>query len=128
MSTSKAELYHDATCPLIAFVHDREFAPGHDWTNSEKLAATPELIVRYLKTMVYGNKNAQPDVDCPINYQSNTVLYWKKAWSYFMLNKILAWNEVALTGNPTRSRSVLELINAMKKMEAARLGVPSQAR
>ena len=77
--------------------------------------------------MVYGNENALPDVDRPIHYQSNTVLYWKKAWSYFMLNKILAWNKVALTGNPTRSCSVLELINAMKKMEAARLGVPSQA-
>jgi hypothetical protein len=109
MKKSKADLYHDATCPLMVFVHNREFAPGHDWTNSEKLAVTPELIVRYLKTMVYGNKNAQLDVDRPIHYQSNTVLYWKKAWSYFMLNKILAWNEVALTGNPTHSRSVLEL-------------------
>jgi hypothetical protein len=57
-----------------------------------------------------------------------TLSYWKKAWSYFMLNKILAWTEVALAGNPTRSSSVLELINSMKKMEAARLGVPSQAR
>jgi hypothetical protein len=41
MSKSKAESYHDATCPLMAFVHNREFAPGHDSTNSEKLAVTP---------------------------------------------------------------------------------------
>jgi hypothetical protein len=89
---------------------------------------TPELIVQFLKIKVYGNEDAQPDVDRPKYYRSNTVLYWKKAWSYFMLNKIIPWNEVAMTGNPTRSRSILALIDAMKKMEAARLGVPSKAR
>ena len=63
----------------------------------------------------------------PFNW-SNTVLYWKKAWSYFIINKIMAWNEIAMTRNPTRSRSMLDLIMATKKMEAAWLGVPSQAR
>ena len=63
----------------------------------------------------------------PFN-RSNTVLYWKKAWSYFIINKIMAWNEIAMTRNHTRSRSMLDLIMATKKMEAAWLGVPSQAR
>ena len=40
----------------------------------------------------------------------------------------MAWNEIAMTGNPTGSRPILDLINAMQKMEAARLSVPSQAR
>jgi hypothetical protein len=54
--------------------------------------------------------------------------FWKKAWSYFMLNQITPWNEISHVGNPTCSTVVNKIIKAMKKMEAARLGRPSQAR
>jgi hypothetical protein len=129
MPKSKAELYHDCTRPLMSFVHDgRDFAPGYQWTQDEKLAVTPEIIIRYLKIKVYGNENAQIDNDRPLYYRSTTVYYWKKAWSYFMVNRMLPWNEVTMQGNPTRSRPILELVEAMKKMEAARLGVASKAR
>ena len=45
-----------------------------------------------------------------------------------MLNQITPWNEISRIGNPTRSTLVNKIIKAMKKMEAARLGRPSQAR
>ena len=40
----------------------------------------------------------------------------------------IPWNEIALTGNPTRCKEITQLIKAMKKIETARRGVPSKAR
>jgi hypothetical protein len=124
----KVDQYHKVTQPLMSFVHDgRSFGPDHVWTNDELLAVTPEILVRYIKIKVYGSENAQPDVDPPLHHRSATLLFWKKAWSYFMLNQITPWNEIARVGNSTRSTAVNKIIKAMKKMEAARLGRPSQA-
>ena len=45
-----------------------------------------------------------------------------------MPNQITPWNETAAIGNPTCSTAVNRIIKAMKKIEAAWLGRPSQAR
>jgi hypothetical protein len=125
----KVAEYHRVTVPMMSFVHDgRSFGPDHVWTNDELLAVTPEILVRYIKIKVYDCENAQPDIDPPLHHRASTILFWKKAWSYFMLNQITPWNEIARVGNPTRSTAVNKIIKAMKKMEAARLGRPSQAR
>ena len=124
----KEELYLHTLRPLMAFVHGRAFPADHVFTREEKLAVTPEKIVQYLKIQVYGTADARPDIDPPLHHRSNTILYWKKAWSYFMINKGMAWNELSRVGNPTRSYLVHELIGNIKKMEAARCGVPSRAR
>jgi hypothetical protein len=67
----------------MSFVPGRAYQPDQVWTNDELLAVMPEIIIRYIKIKVYGSENAQPDVQPPLNYQSSTVLFWKKAWSYF---------------------------------------------
>ncbi len=45
-----------------------------------------------------------------------------------MLNQIAPWNEISHVGNPTHSTVVNKIIKAMKKMDAAWLSRPSQAR
>ena len=127
-SVSKVDSYHQATRPLMSFVHGQEYRPGHVWSTDDLLSVTPDILVRYIKMKVYGSENAQPDIDPPLYYRSNSVAYWKKAWSYFMPNQITPWNEIAGMGNPTRSIAVNKIIKAMKKMESARLGRPSNAR
>ena len=118
-----------ATRPLMSFVHaGREYQPCHVWTRDELLAVTPDIIVRYIKLKVYGSEDAQADVTPPLYYRSSTIKFWKKAWSYFMLNQMTPWNEIVGMGNPTRSIAVNKIIKAMKKMESARLGRPSNAR
>jgi hypothetical protein len=112
----------------MSFVHGQEYRPGHVWSTDDLLSVTPDILVRYIKMKVYGSENVQPDIDPPLYYRSNSVAYWKKAWSYFMPNQITPWNEIAAVGNPTRSTAVNKILKAMKKMEAARLGKPSQAR
>ncbi|KAL3773982.1 hypothetical protein ACHAW5_000582 [Stephanodiscus triporus] len=118
---SKVDLNHQAMRPLMSFVHGREYRPGYMWTSDELLALSPEILVRYIKIKVYGSDNVQPDVQPPLHYRSSRS-------SYFMPNQITPWNETAAISNPTHSTAVNRIIKAMKKMEAARLGRPSQAR
>jgi hypothetical protein len=45
-------------------------------------------------------------------------MYYKKAISYFMPNRLMAWNnKLSLAGNPTRYVAVNDLVKAVKKME-----------
>lgn len=125
---SKVEQYRDKLFPLMEYIHQRSYLRDHEFTREELLAVTPEAIVRYLKLKVYGDEDANPDVDPPRNYRLNTIKVWKKSWSYFMPNKTMTWNEVARIGNPTRSSLINDLFGAINKMETARRGVPSQAR
>ena len=129
MPKSKVAKYHDLTRPMMSFVHNgTHFDEGHVFSQAELLAVTPERLMEYLLLKIYQNTDANPDVDRPLFYRTNTIKAWKKAWSYFMLNKNVPWNEVARQGNPTRCTQICGLIKAMKKMETARRGVPSNAR
>ena len=85
---AKVELYHDEMRKLMSFLHNgRVFASGHRWSRGQLLAITPEKIMRYLLRKIYGDENANPDEDPPVHHRCNAVLYWKKAWSYFMLDQ-----------------------------------------
>ena len=72
-----------------------------------------------------------PDVgddDVPTCGRSNTLAFHKKALSYFMPNKHLGWNMVSLSGNPTRSPEVNDLIKRVRRHKVHGEGVSSQAR
>ena len=129
MPKSKVAKYHDMTRPMMSFIHHgMHFREDHVFSRAELLAVTPERLMEYLLLKIYHDSDANPDVDPPIYYRTNTIKSWKKAWSYFMVNKNVPWNEVARQGNPTRCTQIGSLIKAMKKMETARRGVPSKAR
>jgi hypothetical protein len=57
-----------------------------------------------------------PD-DNPIEGRSNSLLYWKKAISFFMPNHQPAWNMLTNSGNPTKSADINDLIKTVKKKE-----------
>ena len=84
--------------------------------------------MRYLLRKIYGDENANYDETPPVHHRRNAVLFWKKAWSYYMLDQNHQWSEVTKKGNPTRAAVINKLLRAMKKFEAARLGKPSMAR
>ena len=125
---SKAAIYRDCLRPLMNHVHQTTFSSDHQWTRPELLAVTPDKIMVYLKTKIYDDPNADPDVAPPKRYRANTVKCWKKAWSFFMVNKMTNWDEVTQRGNPTRCSEINNLIGSMIKMEVARRGQPSHAR
>ena len=88
----------------------------------------PDKIMVYLKTKIYDDLNADPNVISPKRYQANTIKCWKKAWSFFMINKMTNWDEVMQRGNPTRCSELNNLIGSMIKMEVARRVQPSHSR
>ena len=104
------------------------FGATQVFTHAELEVVTPKKILEYLLIKVYENPAANPDIDPPKFYRTNTIKAWKKAWSYYMLNKNIPWNEISRTGNPTRCIQITQLIKSMKKMEVARRGVSSKAR
>ena len=42
----------------------------------------------YLKTKIYDDPNADPDIVPPKRYRANTIKCWKKAWPFSMVNKM----------------------------------------
>ena len=91
------------------------------------LTLTPEDIVSYFNLKVFGTTD--PDEDCtPKLGRSSSLLYYKKAISFFMPNKLLGWNVQSSSENPTKSVLVNNIINKVKKMEVRKQGKESQAR
>ena len=62
----------------------------------------------------------------PITRASNDD-FRKKALSYYMLNRLQAWNGETKVGNPTRSVEPNDLIKRIKKFEVRGIGIKSQA-
>ena len=95
---------------LMAKIHGRNFTQEHKWTKRELKAITPDKIMKYLKMKIYGKEDDDPDVDPPVYHCRNSVLYWKKAWSYFMIDRNTPWSVITKHGNPTRSTQVNRLL------------------
>ena len=57
---------------------------------------------------VYGTEDLEDDARP--NIRSTSVEFWKKSLSYFMVNKLVAWNKISNIGNPTRCTELNNLI------------------
>ena len=115
---------------LNAFMSFRDgvlYTNTHLFSDDALLETTPEQLVKYFCLKVYGVAEPTPEMR-PTQGRSNSILFAKKAISYFMPNKLETWSIRAKSGNPTRSVLVNNLVKAIKKMEVRRQGAPSQAR
>ena len=128
VAKTKTQQYHAHLVPLMEHIHRKTFSSGHKFTKAELKAVNPKKIMKFLKLRIYDDADADPDVVPPKRYRSNTVKSWKKAWSWFMPNKMMNWDEVTKRGNPTRCSEINALIGSLIKMEVARRGMPSKAR
>jgi len=96
------------------------------------LKVTPELIIQYFKQCTFDNYVEGADLRDGMNFsiklRANTLYYWKKCISHFMLNQNSCWDEVNCCGNPTKSKLVNSFIKDLVKFECKDLGVRSKAR
>ena len=100
----------------------------HTVFSSEELSSIiPQEIVAWMKLPVFGCSDAGDD-DFPSCGRSSTLAFHKKALSYFIPNKHLGWNRVSLSGNPTRSPEVNNLIKHVRRHEVRGEGVSLQVR
>jgi hypothetical protein len=88
---------------------------------------TSSDIARWLKLRAYGDPDPDPNAH-PLAGRANSIKFYKKALSYYMVNKLTAWNEVTSCGNPTKSARVNQLIREIKRAEVRRLGKKTLAR
>jgi hypothetical protein len=92
------------------------YAKDYDFSQQELAAITPTELVWWMCHKVYGKEEPDED-DNPIEGRSNSLLYWKKAISFFMPNHQQTWDALTNSGNPTKSLYINELIKMVKKKE-----------
>ena len=91
------------------------------------LSITPKMIVGFFNAKAYGTAYPSKD-DRPVRCRSNTLFFYKKALSSFMLNANSNWDDVLNRGNPTKAKEVNEMIKRVIKHEVRHEGVSSKAR
>ena len=75
----------------------------------------------------FGKQLPEP-TDLPTGARCSSLSQMKKAVSFYMPNKIAAWNALAKVGNPTKSKEVNDVIKSVTRFETQGRGKPSQAR
>ena len=106
-----------------------EYEKEQRFTNEFLFKITGEEFGDFMEELAYDDIqegcNAD-DLHSP-KARSNTIEYNKKAVSWYMPNRLQAWNSDAQNGNPTRSVQVNDIIKDLKKQECRGTGVASQA-
>jgi hypothetical protein len=100
MSFLDGEAYHKDT----VFAQDR------------LAAVTADNLLRWMNFKAFGTPHPPANAN-PTGCRSSTLLFWKKAISFYVPNKHHPWDSLNERGNPTRSREILDLIQFAKKKE-----------
>jgi hypothetical protein len=119
--------YHATLVHFMTFMNGIVYPKDHQFVQDELAPLTPDDVARWMCQKAYGTPEPEPDAN-PTQARSSSLHYWKKAISYYMLNRLMPWNAVSGQGNPTRSIEVNTLIKKVKKKEVRKEGVSSKAR
>ena len=111
----------------MSFKDNQRYPKDKIWSDTELYAITPRHIARWLKKKAYGTPDPGPE-DGPVHACNKSLLFAKKAVSFFHLNKNMPWNKQARQGNPTRSLAVNAVIEDVKKQQVRKRGKVSQAK
>jgi hypothetical protein len=119
--------YQTVLSENMIFVDGIQYAEDHEFPMAQLAQLTPQDIYRWMCMKAFMKADPGPE-DNPIHGRSSSLMYYKKALSYFMPNWLMAWNELSpLAGNPTRSVAANDLIKAVKKKEVWKQGKASKA-
>jgi len=113
---------------MMSYLDDEEYERGTVFTQAQLGALTENSVMKWFNHEVYDVPEPEEDHDLNPLIRSNTIKYWKKTLSFFMPNRLTAWNELTGHGNPTRSRKLNDLIRKVKRKEVRGQGAPSRAR
>ena len=111
----------------MSFLDGTQYERDHEFTQERLLQLTPCDIEQWMKKKAYGTPDPGNDAT-PTEAQSSSLLYWKKALSSYMPNRLMTWNVATQQGNPMKSAEVNNLIKMVKKCEVRHVGVPSKTR
>ena len=121
-----AKSYFTHLCQCFSLKDGEHYGKDHVFTKTHLLLLTPRDICKYFNLKVFGSVNPEEDATSKLG-RSSSLMFYKKAISYFMPNKLIGWNVETKTGNPTKSIEVNALIKKVQKMEVRKQGKASQA-
>ena len=112
---------------MMSHLDGRTYSQGTQFSREQLLRLKPVDIVRWMNFKTFGVDDPPIDAN-PTHARSSSILYWKKAISSFMPCRLPHWNEESMSGNPTKSQEVNDLITRVRKKEVRKQGVESKAR
>jgi hypothetical protein len=113
---SKMVKYQVILVRMMSFLDEVEYDLDKQFTLAELEGLNPDKLVEWFNYVTFGDASPPGGHDMLPLIKCNTLQYWKKAISSFMPNR-LAWNEISLVGNPTRSAELNDLLRRVKKIE-----------
>ena len=123
-----ARKYQATLVKVMSFLDDHHYDKDHEFTPEHLGQLKPADLMRWFNDQTFGDPlpphshNLNPIVRC------HSIMFWKKALSFFMPNRLMAWNQLNNVGNPTRSCELNDLIKFAKKKEARQQGAVLHAR
>ena len=100
----------------MSYKDDMFYAPDEEFTQECLLEIVPNDLCRWLCMKAFDKTDPGP-YDNPVHGQSSALMFYKKALSHFMPNRLFPWNVGTGQGDPTRSKDVNDLIKAVKNNE-----------
>ena len=110
-----SELYQKSLMAFWNYTHNTQYSPEHRLSEEELLSVTPDQLYAFFAFKVYGIPDPD-ESDNPTFGRSSSIEYHKKAISYFMPNRLPHWDVRTMSGNPTKSVKVNDLIKRVKKI------------
>ncbi len=111
---------------MMTFLDNEAYPPDQNFSVEGLCHICADDVANYLKWKAFGEANPS-QMTRPMKARSSTLADAKKAISHFIPNHRPDWDDMNLTGNPTKSAVVNDVIAKVKKFEVRGEGVPSQA-
>jgi hypothetical protein len=120
-------VYQSYIVALMSYLHNVQYDKDTLFPPEVLGEVKPMDVHRWMCLKTFGLEDPGPD-DRPQNWRANTLEVAKKAISWYMPNRIAAWDCINNSGNPTKSREVNDLIKFIKKAEVRRIGKASSTK
>ncbi len=92
------DTYKAVLVRFMSYLNEQEYHKDYKFSQEELGAVKPMDVKRYMCIRAYGA--AEPDRDDDrLHARSTSLMFWKKAISHFMPNKLMAWNAISQVGN-----------------------------
>ena len=111
-----AKVYYSHLCQCMSLKDGVLYGKDHVFEKEHLLSLTPKDICAYFNLKAFGTSHPSDDCTSKLG-RSSSLMFYKKAISYFMPHKLMGWNIQSMTGNPTKSIDVNNLVGKVQKLE-----------
>ena len=122
-----AQPYFSHLCQCMSLKDGVLYGKEHVFERQQLLSLTPKDICCYFNLKAFGTNHPTDDSTSKLG-RSSSLMFYKKAISFFMPHKLMSWKIQSMTGNPTKSIEVNNLVKKVQKLEVRKQGKASQAR